>query len=520
MSDNDAAAKDNLDIPAVPGEINWLAMSILIIGAFMSILDSSIVNVALPKIMAVFNAQTSDIQWVLTGYMLVLGIVVPVTGYLGDRFGYKSMYLISLAVFTVGSALCGFAWSTWTMVGFRVIQGIGGGMIMPITMSMIYRIVPRHKIGLALGVWGIAAMAAPALGPSLGGYLVDYFNWRLIYTINIPIGIAAVTLGFRYLKETPKNRDLKFDFTGFAFSSIGLFSLLLALSEGTDRGWTSPFIITLLAAAFFSLIYFVIHELRVDDPMLDLRLLKSRTFTGSLLISAILSIAMFGGILLVPLYMQTFRSFTAVQTGVLMMPAGLAAGIMMPISGRLYDKIGAKPPVIAGIIIIALATLLFHNISIETAYGTIMFWLILRSIGMGLAMMPSTNAGMSVVPTANIGRASALNNAVRQVSGSFGVAMVTTILKERQSFHFTTGAAAITPDNFTAISTINYLQNMFSNLGLQLAQAKNAALVLINGMLAQQSFVMAMEDVFILMAVIAFAGLIPVFLIREKRVLK
>lgn len=517
MKESDASMKDGHGTNHQSDDINWLAMSILIIGAFMSILDSSIVNVALPKIMSVFSAQTSDIQWVLTSYMLVLGVVVPVTGYLGDRYGYKTMYIVSLIIFTAGSALCGLAWSTWAMVGFRVIQGIGGGMIMPLTMSMVYQVVPRHKIGFALGIWGIAAMAAPALGPTMGGYLVDYFNWRMIYTINVPIGIAAIILGFVYLDETAKNADLKFDFTGFVFSSIGLFCLLFALSEGTDKGWTSPFIITLLVISFFSLFYFVVHELRVEDPMLDLRLMKNMTFTGSMLLSTMLSIAMFGGMFLVPLYMQNFRQFSAVQTGELMMPSGIAAGIMMPISGKLYDKIGARPLVFIGLIVIGTATLLFHKISMETAYDTIMFWLVLRSLGMGLSMMPAMNAGLSVVPTNLIGRASALSNLVRQVSGSFGVAIVTTLLTERQTYHLATSANAITPQNSVAMQAINYLQHIFTVAGMELTQAKGAALALMSGLLTEQSFIMAMDDAFLFMTAIAFISLIPVVMLKEKK---
>lgn len=501
----------------VSGAINWTIMSILIIGAFMAILDSSIVNVAIPKMMAVFSAGTSDIEWVLTGYMLVLGIVVPVTGYLGDRFGYKRMYMVSLTIFTIGSALCGLAWSTWTMVGFRVIQGIGGGMIMPLTMSMVYRVVPRNKIGLALGVWGIAALAAPAIGPTIGGYMVDYLNWRLIYSVNIPIGIIAVILCSFYLAETPLNTDLKFDFNGFMFSAVGLFCLLLALSEGTDRGWTSDFILSLFVIATVTLIYFVLHELRTTDPMLDLRLLKHPTFTGSILITSITSIAMFGGVFLVPLYMQNFRGFSAMQTGELMMPAGFATGLIMPISGRLYDKIGAKPLIVVGLVVLGLATLLFHNLTMETAYGTIMLWLIIRSVGLGLCMMPATNAGMSVVPTKLVGRASSLNNVIRQVSSSFGVAIITTLLTGRETFHQVTGADAITPDNFQMVQAVNLMQNMMLRAGLGLDQAKAAALTMVNGMLMQKAFVQAVADVFLVLAVVAFAGLIPVLLLRREK---
>lgn len=501
-------------------QIDWLSMSILIIGAFMSILDSSIVNVAIPKMMSVFSADTSSIQWVLTGYMLVLGVVVPVTGYLGDKFGYKKMFLIALAIFTFGSALCGFAWNIGTMVAFRVVQGIGGGMIMPLTMSMVYRVVPRHKIGIALGVWGIAAMAAPALGPTLGGYIVDYLNWRLIFTINIPIGIMAVILGSIYLRETEQNRQLKFDFVGFIFSAIGLFCLLLGLSEGTDKGWTSTYILGLFFVAIFTLAYFIRHELSIDEPMLDLRLLKNRIFLGSILITSITTIAMFGGVFLVPLYMQNFRHFSAVQTGELMLPAGIVTGLIMPISGRLFDKIGARALVISGLIIIALATLLFHNLSLETAYGTILLWLVLRAVGMGLSMMPATNAGMAIVPTNRIGRASALNNVLRQVSGSFGIAIITTLLSERQNFHMGEQTAGVTSLNFTAVKALSSIQGMLTQTGMSLAQAKGTALTILNGIIMQQSFVDAVDDVFLILALVALAGLLPVLLLRENKTKK
>ena len=403
------------------------------------------------------------------------------------------------------------------MVGFRVVQGIGGGMIMPLTMSMVYRMVPRRKIGLALGVWGIAALAAPAVGPTIGGYMVDFLNWRLIYTINIPIGIIAIILCSIYIEETPVHHHLKFDFNGFVLSAVGLFCLLLALSEGADRGWMSGYILSLFAVALFTLTYFVVHELRTDDPMLDLRLLKNRTFTGSIIITSVTSIAMFGGVFLVPLYMQTFRGFTAMQTGELMMPAGLATGLIMPFSGRLYDKIGAKPLVVIGLTVLGLATLLFHNLSMETAYGTIMLWLIFRSVGLGICMMPATNAGMSVVPTKLVGRASSLNNVIRQVSSSFGVAIITTLLTQRQTFHQAAGASAVTPDSYQAVSAINLLQNMMLRAGLGLAQAKGGALALFNGMLMQQAFVQAVEDVFLLLAVVAFLGLIPVFMLKRQK---
>lgn len=202
----------------------------------MAILDSSIVNVALPKLMAIFGVGAEKIQWVMTAYLLVSGVVIPVTGYLGDRFGYKRLYIYTLAAFTVGSALCAIAWSNNSLVAFRVLQAIGGGMMIPVSMAMLFRIVPPQKIGMALGVWGITAMLAPAIGPTAGGYLVDNFSWHTIFTINIPIGFVVVFLAGLILRETDVRHDLKFDVPGFLLSGLGCFALLLALSEGQDKG--------------------------------------------------------------------------------------------------------------------------------------------------------------------------------------------------------------------------------------------------------------------------------------------
>lgn len=433
----------------------WIAISVVIVGTFMAILDSSIVNVAIPKMMTIFSASTEQIEWILTGYMLTMSIVIPLTGYLGDRFGLKKLYVFALAVFTIGSALCGLATSTETMVAARVVQAIGGGMIMPVGMAMIYQIVPLEKRGLAIGIWGISAMAAPAIGPTLSGYIIQYMNWRLIFTLNIPVGIIGVTLAIILLKETPTRNDKTFDIFGAITSAVGLFTLLLALSKGNSEGWTSVYILGLFAVAAISLTSFIYIELHHEDPLLELRILKVFPYGLSMIISTITTIGMYGALFLMPLYLQNLRGYTPMQAGMLMLPAAIVTGIMMPISGRLFDKFGAKWITIIGLTILTAASYLLSRLSLQTSYNTIMMIMMVRGIGMGLAIMPTQTAGMNAIPRELSGRGTALNSTVKQVAGSFGISILTTILGHREAFytakHFAMKQVAVSAINDTLL---------------------------------------------------------------------
>jgi len=429
----------------------WVAITVVIVGTFMAILDSSIVNVAIPKLMTIFKVSTDQIEWILTGYMLTMSIVIPLTGYLGDRFGIKKLYIFALTVFTIGSALCGLSTNIETMIAARVIQAIGGGMIMPVGMAMIYQIVPLEKRGLALGVWGISAMAAPAIGPTLSGYIIQYMDWRLIFTLNIPIGVIGVTLAIILLKETPTRNDKKFDIFGAITSAFGLFSLLLALSKGNSEGWTSGYILGLFAVASISLISFIYIELHHEDPLLDLRILKIFPYSLSLIISTVTTIGMYGALFLMPLYLQNIRGYTPMQAGMLMLPAAIVTGIMMPISGRLFDKFGAKWLTVIGLSILTMASYFLSKLTLETSYNTVMLIMMVRGIGMGLAIMPTQTAGMNAIPKELTGRGTALNSTIKQVSGSFGIAILTTILGDREAFY----AVRDSGINQVAVAAIN-----------------------------------------------------------------
>lgn len=498
----------------------WLALSVMVIGTFMAILDTSIVNVAIPKMMAVFGVSTDEIQWVLTAYMLTMGAVIPLTGYLGDKFGTKKLYIWALSAFTIGSALCGFAWSNNSMIVARVIQALGGGMIMPTSMAIIYQVIPLQERGMALGIWGIAAMAAPAIGPTLSGYIVEHLDWRLIFTINIPVGVVAVALAALVLKESDTKPVKKFDLVGFLSSTLGLVSILYVLGEGASIDWNDFKNIFLLIFGSFSLLIFVLNELNISEPLLDLRIFKIWPFTLSVIISSMINIAMFGGVFLMPLFLQSLQGFTAMQTGIIMFPSALATGIMMPISGKLFDKFGAKPVVIPGLIILAFSTYELSKITLDTSAHVVTWLLVIRGIGMGLAMMPSSTVGMNSVPPHMVGRASSLSNVVRQVASSVGIAMLSTVLSHQQATNYVRLAEQFTSFNTNNMQLFKGIQGLYMANGVSAATAQGNALAVITGLVQKGAFMQAINDTFMVTTLVACVTIPFSFLISRKQAKK
>ncbi len=496
---------------------SWTGLLVLVLGAFMSILDGSIINVALPRLMAIFGVTPDEIQWVMTAYLLTSGVVVPVTGYLGDRFGYKRVYIYSLAAFTVGSALCGAAWSNNSLIVFRVIQALGGGMLIPLSMSIIFRMVPREKIGMAMGVWGIAATMAPAVGPTLGGYLVDYYNWQLIFTINIPVGVIAVILSYIFIDETPLLKGLKFDIIGSALSCAGLFLLLLALSQGQDEGWTSQYIVTLFVLAGFLLLVFCLWELYVPHPMLDIRLFTNGVFAASTVAMSMTTIAMFAAIFLVPLYCQSLQGLTPMQTGLLMMPMALATGFMMPISGKLFDKVGALPLGLVGMAVAVAFTYKLSFITLETSFFELQLILVLRAVGLGLCMMPISTAGMNTIPPVLVGRASAINNLFRQISASLGIAYMTYIMLDRQARHSAWLSDGISWTSPAAVETYQRLNTVASS-SFGPGTGDVLALGYMNMLVQKEAMVQGIGDALLISALIGLLTIPLMFPLRKKRV--
>jgi len=496
----------------------WLALFVVIIGTFMSALDSSIVNIALPKMMSVFGMPLNDAKWILTCYTLTLGAIIPLTGYLQDIFGAKRIYIFALAMFTVGSFLCGFAWSGGTMIAFRVIQALGGGMIMPVGMSIIYQVFPKDKIGLALGFYGIAAMAAPTIGPTLGGFIIQSMDWRLIFYINVPIGIVGVIMAGILLKGVERKPFKSFDILGFLSCTTAIVSILYVLGEGSAIDWgdiKNPILITL---GCLSLVLFVVNELTHPNPLLDLRILKLFDFSISLIISAVLTLALMGGAYILPLFLQNVRGYTAMQTGIMMLPSAMVTGIMMPISGNLFDKVGAKPLVIPGLIILGIGSFQLANaISMDSSQSNIVLITCIRSVGLGLAMMPISTAGMNAVKKHLVGKASALNNTIRQISSGLAVTIMSTLMTVKTNDSYSKLAEQITVYNKTAMDNISSLTKMFMHAGQTQSVAKASAVSQVAKMIQGQAALDGMQYAVMVSVAIVVVAVILTFFMRTRK---
>jgi EmrB/QacA subfamily drug resistance transporter len=474
----------------------------------MSVLNTSSVNVALPKMMYVFGVSTDKIQWVITAYLLALGVAMPIAGFLGDTYGYKRVYSIALSLFVFGSFLCSVSWSINTLIVSRVIQAIGGGILSPLGMSIIYRSCPRSKIGLALSVWGLAAFAAPAIGPTFGGYLVEYVNWQCVFFINIPIGIINLFFISRVMTETPLVKGKEADLIGIAASTGGFFSILLALSEATDYGWTSPLIVALFFIAIVCFIILVHNELNHPNPILDLRLFKNFNFVISLLIGAILSISMTGGVFLVTLLIQNGLGQSPLNSGLITFPAAIFTSFFTLISGRIYDQYGPNLIVFIGLALLAGSTYEMSRVNMSTSLHMITIYLVIRGIGLGLSLTPVLNAGMSRIPTLLIGRASSLYNVLRQVAASFGIAIFTSTMQTHQVIRFAALTESINLQGINASQIPTSTLLIANKLGISISQAQDILLSSLTQHLALISLCESITDCFLMVSILCIVALL------------
>ena len=445
--ENATAGPAGAHVSRVSTEAGWLLpLMVLIAGSFMSVLDISIINVAVTTIQNEFGAPTSDAQWVVTAYSLAEGVVVPVSAWLGDRLGLSRVYILALLGFAAGSALCGLAWSLESLVLFRIVQGLLGGVLPAVTLTILLRIVPRDRLGSAVGLYGLGTTVAPAVGPALGGYLVEYVNWRLIFFINVPVGIIGTVAAVLVLPTFPRGSGRRFDVLGFLTVASALFTLLLALSKAEDWHWTSYRILGLLTFSVLALALFLVIELEVDDPLLDLRVFRYASFTQSLLLNVLLAALLFAVLFYVPQFLQRVQGLGPLDTGLVLLPPALVMAVWMPLTGRVSDRIGARTPAFIGLTIATIGTYLLHTITIDTAREHIIWYLMLLYTGLAMGIMPITSAGFAVIPPAQASAASAFNNVIQRTAGALGVGVFTAIVTTLQA-QLMAGRAALLPAN-------------------------------------------------------------------------
>ena len=421
----------------------WRISAVVVIGSIMSILDTTIVNVALETLSRELHATISEIQWVVTAYMLSLAAVIPITGWAAKRFGAKRVYILSLVLFTAGSALCGLATDTTQLILFRVLQGVGGGMILPLGQLMLAEAAGPKRMGRVMSVVAIPMMLAPILGPTLGGVILQNMSWRWIFFVNIPIGVIGVIAALRVLPKVKPGPVERLDARGLALMATGLPLLTYGLAEvGVTGSFSSPKVIVPFVLGIALVATFVLHALRVPNPLLDVRLFRRTTFASASFAMFCLGAALFGGMILLPLYWQNVRLESVIVTGLLVAPQGLGAAFAMPIAGKLTDRMGGGPLALFGVTLCTVATIPFALIGAHTSIVWLSAAMFIRGIGIGFGFMPAMAAAFASLKRSELSTATPQLNVLQRVGGSIGTAVLAVVLQRALTgVHTPSGAA-------------------------------------------------------------------------------
>ncbi len=416
----------------------WLVVMSVLFGTFTVILNNSMLNPTLPTFMRLFEVDAVAVSWMLTIFMVSMGMTMPLTGYLGDRFGKKRIYIIGLIIFMIGSISGALSSDLGMVIISRAIQGTAGGLMMPIAMALIFNAFPKNERGLAVGIYGVAAMVAPAIGPTVGGVVIEFFTWQFLFLFNLPFAVLGVIFSTKYLAPTEKNQDIKFDLPGFLLITSGVGSILYALGRGsTLELLLSPISIGLMITGLILIVIFVKYENKQEQPLLDLSIFKIPTYTVSIAVTATASIGLFSGIFLLPLLIQEVYGLGAIQTGLLFLPAALLSGVFMTLGGRILDKKGPKYVIPIGLVILGGFTLALGFNTLSTSFWFILILNCARGAGLGMCNMPATTAGMNTIPDHQVAQGSAMNNVIRQIFSSFGIVFFSIYYEVRRAQLFT-----------------------------------------------------------------------------------
>ncbi|WP_042355709.1 DHA2 family efflux MFS transporter permease subunit [Bacillus rubiinfantis] len=490
----------------------------MMLGAFVAILNQTLLNVAIPHIMNDFGVSASTVQWLSTGYMLTNGIIIPITAYLTSRLGTRKLFIFAVLAFTLGSVICSISTTFSLLMLGRVIQAAGAGVIMPLLMTVFLTIYPPEKRGAAMGLMGVAIMFAPALGPTLSGWLIGHYSWRILFDIVIPFGILSIIMSIAWMVDVTEITKPKFDTMGFIFSTIGLGFLLYGFSEAGNNGWHSTEVAVSLIIGVIGLIIFIWRELTTDQPMLELRVFKYDIFALTTVIGMVINMAMFAAMLLLPIYLQNIRGFTALDSGLLMLPGAIVMAIMMPISGRLFDKVGARWLAVFGLIITVITTWGFTKLSMSTSYGYIMFLYVMRMFGMSFLSMTVQTEGMNQLPLRLAGHGTSASNTARTVAGSLGTAFLITVMTTRTNFHSANFSNVITSANPYLANKLAQLGQGFASIaGIPTQQGQVLATTTIYSEVMKEATISGINDAFVVATGIAVIALILAFFIKRAK---
>lgn len=501
----------------------WIVALTVMLPTLIEIIDTSVVNVSLDHIRGSLSAGIDESTWSITSYLVSNAIIIPMTGWLSKLFGRKKYLIMSILLFTISSFLCGAAWSLQSLVLFRILQGIGGGALQPLSQSILLETFPPRQHGIAMAVFGIGIMFGPIIGPLLGGWITDNWSWHWIFFINVPIGIISIILTLLVIKDPPymQKMKMKIDYWGLALLALGLGCLQVVLDKGQQENWfSSNFILWLTIISATSLIAFVVVELNSEHPVVNLRVFKKKTFSLGNIIMFMGFFNLFASIVLLPIYLQTLMGYTSFLAGFVLGPGGLATLIALPIAGVLVNKINPKYLLIFGIAVNAYATHLMSNFNLQADFWAVIWPRIVLGIGMGFFFIPLTTVTMSVIKREDMANATGIYNLIRNLGGSFGVAFVTTMLSRRAQFHQNHLIENLTPYDPTYQFYTEKISKLLQYKGFENITSEYGGLGFIYRELLRHASMLSFNDAFYLVSILMISILPLVFFMKRAKYCK
>ncbi|WP_291759531.1 DHA2 family efflux MFS transporter permease subunit [Lysinibacillus sp. UBA5990] len=410
-------------------------LTVLILGCFLSTLNQTLLNVALSNLMEVFSVSATTVQWLSTGFMLVNGVLVPITAYLMKRFSTRQLFISSMLFLLIGSIICAMAPNFALLLIGRMVQAVGAGIIMPLLMSIVMFIFPPDKRGSMMGLIGLAMIFAPAIAPTLAGFIIDYYSWRWLFIGLIPLVVIIILLAVKYLINVSETAKTKLDVMSVILSTIGFGLILYGFSNAGSHGWDDKVVISTIIVGIVTIAIFCLRQIKSNDPLLNLSVFQNKVFTLTSIINMIVTMMMYADMILLPIYLQNGRGFTALDAGLLLLPGALVNAFMSPVTGKMYDRYGAKPLFIIGLIFIIPSMWIVTDLSETTSFTFLMIRTIFLRIGLSFITMPLNTAGLNALPKTLITHGTAVNNTLRQISGAIGAAVVITIFTAQTTSH-------------------------------------------------------------------------------------
>ena len=486
-------------------------------GAILASLDISIVNVALPYMRGALGASVEEIAWVSIGYILSTVITMPIVALLSSRFGRKRYYLFSVLLFTVASTLCGLTWDLVSMVTLRVIQGIGGGALIPIALAILQETFPPEEQPMAMGIYGLGVMLGPAVGPTLGGWLTDQYSWTWIFYIKWPLGLVTALLILRYIEDPVYLiRDKgKIDFPGIALLTVGLGALQIMLEKGEQRDWFASDMILLLGSiSALTLSLFIRRELKTDNPAVDLRILKNVNLASACILAAVIGVAVMGSLFLIPIFLQSVLHYPAMDSGLAILPRSLGMILASPVAGRIYNRTGPKWLTGTGFLILIFSFYQFSTLSLNVGYWDLCFPQLMQGFGFGIIFVALSTAGLSSLEKRLLTAASGIYNVSMQIAGSIGIALAATLLTRGENLNRALLMKNVSVFHDTTPARISAYASALTSSGADLSEAGQGALKLLDGLVMRQAVMLSFNRCFYLGAIMFVFSLPLVFLIK------